>query len=318
MEGEGHPIPQDITGFQFRLIGDMTIKQFAYLAAGAVLAWIFFSIPGPGIIKIPLAGLFLMTGLILAFMPIHGRPSDVMLMLFFKAIFKPNQFTYKKISNASTPPIADTSQQLAQPQTTISSAIPLIQTSEPAITPSPTPIAQTPVPPSPTLSIPITPPAPENVMLDSFQHPDGINPITTNPIIPTSQYPKEALPQEPTLPNNLPVIPLDAVNLVAGVVEDPRGNVIQNIIVEVKDADGNPVRTFKTNASGQFIAATPLTNGTYSVSFEDPDKRHQFTSLTLIAKGEPLTPIEIKSMDQREQLRQSLFTPKEVPPVQQS
>ena len=42
---DNHPIPQDVTGFQFRLIGDMTIKQFAYLAGGMILAWIFLASP---------------------------------------------------------------------------------------------------------------------------------------------------------------------------------------------------------------------------------------------------------------------------------
>ncbi|EKD47460.1 MAG: hypothetical protein ACD_66C00049G0001, partial [uncultured bacterium] len=27
---EQHPVPQNVTGFQFKLIGDITLKQFAY------------------------------------------------------------------------------------------------------------------------------------------------------------------------------------------------------------------------------------------------------------------------------------------------
>src|SRR5579872_2124564 len=83
---DNHPIPQDVTGFQFRLIGDMTIKQFAYLAAGVVLAWICLSLPLFILIKFPLVLLFGGTGLIFAFVPLGGRPADVMILYFFKAV----------------------------------------------------------------------------------------------------------------------------------------------------------------------------------------------------------------------------------------
>ncbi|HSD98919.1 MAG TPA: PrgI family protein, partial [Patescibacteria group bacterium] len=73
---DNHPIPQDVTGFQFRLIGDMTIKQFAYLTAGVVLAWICLSLPVLFFLKLPLVVFFGGTGVIFAFIPIAGRPAD--------------------------------------------------------------------------------------------------------------------------------------------------------------------------------------------------------------------------------------------------
>src|SRR5258706_14783024 len=93
---EGHPIPQDITGFQFKLIGDMTVKQFAYLAVGLVLGWIFISIPVTIVIKLPLALIPTLSGLFLAFIPIEGRPADTMLLLYLQSIFRPNEYVYKK------------------------------------------------------------------------------------------------------------------------------------------------------------------------------------------------------------------------------
>src|SRR3989344_4515507 len=47
---EAHPVPQNVTSFEFRLIGDMTLKQFIYLCIGAGTAYIFFvflAIPAP-------------------------------------------------------------------------------------------------------------------------------------------------------------------------------------------------------------------------------------------------------------------------------
>lgn len=334
MDPEGHPIPQDITGFQFRLIGDMTVKQFAYLAGGAVAAWLIFSSPLPIIIKLPLAGGFGLLGVILAFMPIHGRPADLMLMLFFKSLFKANQFTFKKAveetkvtnetkeindvnfqktqdtqrSQTISPPAGGSEEQKVNPtilksdnQTLRQSdapdlpSFPSVPKTAPAIAPTPniTPQISTQPPVTPSSSQPL--PAPQPTTPPAMQ---------SNPI------------QQPTPINKLPSVPPDAINLIAGVVEDPRGNVLHNILVEVTDTAGSPVRAFKTNQMGQFIAATPLEKGAYTITLEDPDKRHQFPTLKITAKGEFLQPLEVKSMDQREQLRQSLFNPTEVPPIQ--
>src|SRR3989338_4380812 len=39
---DAHPVPQDVNSFQFRLIGDMTIKQFTYLASGLGIAYMLY------------------------------------------------------------------------------------------------------------------------------------------------------------------------------------------------------------------------------------------------------------------------------------
>ncbi|MSU26127.1 MAG: hypothetical protein EXS44_02580 [Candidatus Levybacteria bacterium] len=94
---ENHPIPKDIKSFQFKLIGDMTIKQFGYLATGVVIAWIFYSLPVFAIIKYPLAFISAVMGFAFAFIPIDGRPMDVLLYHFFCSIFLTNQFIYQKV-----------------------------------------------------------------------------------------------------------------------------------------------------------------------------------------------------------------------------
>ena len=96
---ENHPIPQDITGFQFKLIGDMTIKQFAYLAAGIVLGWLSFAMAPFMLIKIPLAVFFIVSGFAAAFFPIAGRPLDTMIINYIKDLFTPTQYVYEKIGS---------------------------------------------------------------------------------------------------------------------------------------------------------------------------------------------------------------------------
>jgi hypothetical protein len=82
---------------------------------------------------------------------------------------------------------------------------------------------------------------------------------------------------------------------------------LQNILVEIKDAQGNAVRAFKTNALGHFASATPLINGSYTISFEDPKGQNRFDTIAFVAKGEIILPIEAISIDQREELRRTLF-----------
>ncbi len=74
----------------------MTVKQFAYLAAGIVVGFICFSLPIFFIFKIIFGGLFALTGVFLAFVPVEGRSADTMITLFISALLKPNEFSYKK------------------------------------------------------------------------------------------------------------------------------------------------------------------------------------------------------------------------------
>jgi hypothetical protein len=96
-------------------------------------------------------------------------------------------------------------------------------------------------------------------------------------------------------------------NLITGIIKDPRGNPLSNILVEIKDNEGNPVRAFKTNALGQFASATAITNGTYSIEFEDPKTENKFDTIEVTANGQIILPVEVISVDTREELRRSLF-----------
>src|ERR1035437_4521657 len=96
---DNHPIPQDITGFEFKLIRDMTLKQFAYNAVGGILGVVCYTLPLLTIIKIPLALVFVGIGVAFAFVPFEGRPLDVMIKNFLKAVLTPTQYVYQKMDN---------------------------------------------------------------------------------------------------------------------------------------------------------------------------------------------------------------------------
>lgn len=93
-----HPIPQNVTSFQFKLVGDMTLKQFGYLAAGAgfaYLVFIAFSHDYP-IIAWPILITSALLGVAFAFVPIESRPLDHWLAAFLKAVYSPTKKVWAK------------------------------------------------------------------------------------------------------------------------------------------------------------------------------------------------------------------------------
>lgn len=94
---EQHPVPRNISGFQFHLIGDMTIRQFAYLAIGVVCGYfIFKTAPFSAVVNIPLALTFGFVGFAFAFLPIQERPLDKWILAFIKSIMSPTQYLWYK------------------------------------------------------------------------------------------------------------------------------------------------------------------------------------------------------------------------------
>ncbi len=401
---ENHPIPQDITGFQFKLIGNMTIKQFAYLAAGAVIAWIIYSSPLFGLLRIILAFVSALLGVALAFLPIEGRPLDVMISNFVKAMFSPTQFLYEKtgghlyaqVSKKKTekhkkadgvqvpqePKINEYLSQMAAKDNREKDKKEMVFFNNLA-TIANSPSSQNPNA-TPTVSgshvfdnAPIEEVAPQNLQgpqapndqkekeieaktaelqkelaIAKQRETQQVDPAQAqkahmeavaleeelrrtvdeknrleqqlielhrkldaqkqNVFTPSvAQAPQETknvrvIPQGVGKSIGLPIAP-DSPNVISGIVKDPRGNPLSNILVEVKDPDGNPVRAFKTNGVGQFASATALGNGVYTIEFEDPKEENKFDTIQFEAKGEIILPIEVISVDAREELRRELF-----------
>ena len=400
---DNHPIPQDITGFQFKLIGDMTIKQFAYVAGGVIIGWIIFIFPGVfSFIKIPIGLLVVGFGASLAFLPIEGRPFDTMIVNFFKAVFSPTQYIYVKTEDTITPgsqpqqaSMSDISKQqlknfigsmpngsknkldekemvFFQNLANYASSPQPVQTSpqiaEPHAFANKTPdnAQQTKIPEPPKKSAEDVSSIDENLkkeadilerelkeakereskqsQVDSKEYMETHQKVlelqkTLNDValqkqelekkiielqkqVQTNQTPVfsptvaqqpqqetkfvRSIPQTMAKGVGLPITP-DFPNVITGIVKDPRGNPLPNILVEVKDAGENAVRAFKTNALGQFASATPLIDGKYTMSFEDTNGQNKFDMIAFEARGQIILPVEVISIDTREELRRSLF-----------
>lgn len=105
---EQHPVPQQISSYQFRLVGDMTLKQFFQLAAGAIVGLIIYSLPLPNFFKWPLIVLVVIAGAAFAFLPIQDRPLEQWLIAFFRSIYAPTIFVWKKSQGPASYFAADT------------------------------------------------------------------------------------------------------------------------------------------------------------------------------------------------------------------
>lgn len=354
---EGHPIPQDFTSFQFKLIGDITLKQFAYLGGGAVLAWSIISLPILGIIKIPLGFLILLIAIVLVFISIKGRSADTMLGLFLKALVKPN--AYKYLLNTKVKE-QNRDMDLNKKNIVSDSVI-----SEPVIVASITNISSSSSIVSASslntasgednnineikkeeenvnseieknkkeLEEKIKEEKSENVLSTQESHQKA---LALEKMLHQMEMEKEelerrlikmeeklkskndkvytisdtqnvkAIPEDLQKTSGMPFIN-DIPNLVSGVIKNPKGEFLPNILIEIKDSKGNPARAFKTNKLGQFASSTPLINGSYKVIFEDPSKKNNFDKIQIDAIGQVISPLEVTSLDEREKLRKQLF-----------
>src|SRR4030043_1429449 len=93
---EQHPIPQQISSYEFKLVGEMTLKQFLKAAAGIILALLINSTKLVFFIKWPLMAVFGLGGLVLAFVPFEERPLETWIKVILKAIYSPTIYTYRK------------------------------------------------------------------------------------------------------------------------------------------------------------------------------------------------------------------------------
>ncbi|MFZ3301478.1 MAG: PrgI family protein [Microgenomates group bacterium] len=113
---EQHPIPQQISSYQFKLVGDMTLKQFFQVAGGVIISLIFYSTPLHPIIKWPLILFFAGMGAAMAFLPFQERPLEKWIIAFFRSIYSPTLYTWKKTDK---PPVFYTEEAVVPTITTI-------------------------------------------------------------------------------------------------------------------------------------------------------------------------------------------------------
>ncbi len=321
---EQHPVPQQISSYQFRLVGDMTLKQFFQLAVGAVLGLIIYSLPLPGFFKWPMIVISVVAGAAFAFLPIQDRPLEQWLVAFFRSIYAPTLFVWKKTGSPDQYFAADTQASADTPVEEVPQSLPAdnatrnLEAQEkdflsklshmlggkhtagsPAVaeTPPPpvTPVA--PIAPSEQKQPLVVPTAPSvQVPVAGFNQPPTQTPVTTSVV--TAPLTQSTTPQTQNAdfsPEAAPPSPPTMPNTVVGQVMDSVGKIVEGAILEITDTDGRPVRALKTNKAGHFMIVTPLPNGEYKIAIEKEGLN--FEPLSFRTTGELIMPIAIKSKD---------------------
>lgn len=343
---EAHPIPQNVTAFQFKLVGDMTIKQFTYLAIGLSIAYLtfVFLVELLPYLAWPIIVLSSSIGAAFAFLPFQERPLDHWVKAFLKAVFNPTKrfwyregisikdMVFKNRLNIFLNSLEEEfiSQPTRLPKlTTYSQAAPstqnvITQAQQPQFTPIPSVAIQPPrsnPPPSSLFPNQIPPVSPEdlkqlieeakqaqiiqNQIVETEHELNLIKAQASSPGVDIEGFTKRfeeilerlqrltteanrvsiqisKLTKRPQISQKIKIEILPATkktnitpivltanpNVINGITTDSLGSYLEGVIVVAHDKEGLPVRALKTNKLGQFVAATPLPTGVYTMTFE--------------------------------------------------
>jgi PrgI family protein len=91
-----HPIPQNVSQYQFKLIGFLTLSQFAFLGGFLLLAFIVFKAPLPFIFTWPVSFILALGGILFTFFKYNERPFHIYVINFLKSVYGPTQYLWQK------------------------------------------------------------------------------------------------------------------------------------------------------------------------------------------------------------------------------
>jgi len=274
---EQHPIPQHISSYEFRLIGEMTLSQFARVAGGVIVGLLFYALPLPGFIKWFLVFLAVGGGAAFAFFPIEGRPLETWLLAFLRSIYSPTQYVWRKAIasfdfQTRTPSAEEALPSSPATKTLTPQELALLRTfgqkdadfySEEEIKKA-------------------------QALLALYQQPTA----TVSPLPPTQNTKKEEA-KETRFEENLPFpAPPEEPNIIVGMVIDKNGKIVEGAIIEIKNQEGETVRAMRSNKLGQFRTVSPLGDGEYQISCEKEGLNFEIIKIKL--EGKILPPIEIR------------------------
>jgi hypothetical protein len=91
-----HAIPQNIMSVEFKLIGDLSLKQFVFIAIPLVLGFLMYIVHVNNYITLVFTAFLLLIAFFIDFVPIDDRPLDDLIINFLVAIKNPTQRVWRK------------------------------------------------------------------------------------------------------------------------------------------------------------------------------------------------------------------------------
>ncbi len=280
-----HAIPQDITNYKFHLIGQMTLKQFGELALAVIIAFIIFKTNLIGIIKWPLVFLTVGLGALIAFVPLEERPMDHWIKTFFKNIYKPTKFFWKKankIPDFFNYKITNTQEDFFAPNVNLNPAKKQRIFEYLKSIPSDEKL--------------------DNFDLEENQKISNILNEFDNVEINQDEVEVEVKKQEkPNLKTRVRKLKAPQVfvsssehlpNQIYGLIIDEMGQAVSQAIIEIQSQSKESLRIIKSDDDGNFLINKSLENGKYLVLAEKDNQKYPNFEIEL--KGEILNPLVIK------------------------
>lgn len=284
---EQHPLPRQITSFEFKLIGFMTLHQFIYLLVFVPMGFALYKIIPIGILNV-IGGLIIASiGVLLAFLPVNDRPLDVFIKNLYKRLTSPTQYLYRKSnqqvsflddnqmpSDQHKAAHADSQEKLSkylQSKAAVTNDAQNVSAAsagvKKALAEPPKEIPATKLPPTMVESV-AKGPAGQTPSRDSV----GTGPLGG---------------AKPTNDQHEPFF--------IGVVKNNKEKPLPEILVYVKDDSNTPVRLLKTNPHGVFATYSSLPQGDYLVEAKDPRGSYLFDSMKISLSASNPTPFTMQS-----------------------
>ena len=308
---EQHAIPQQISSYEFKLVGDMTLKQFLKAAAGIIIAILINSTNLIALIKWPLMLSIGGFGVALAFLPFEDRPIETWITSFIKSIYSPTIFVYNKKNDNSLWLGSSYSKEEEE-----NSAIKAVENKNLFVSVkkqvtegtmaidkkgvfgglvNKTTKDETSVVGKETKGLTI------NEKIETKSEKEGL-------LESKSEAVGEVDSQKQTIDLNLKkdkleatgkavfgTIPMpnrpDVANLIVGMATNQEGKIVDGVIIEIQDEHGSPTRVIKTNSLGQFKISTPLASGRYLIIAEKDG--YTFDRVNVDLTGQIIDPIKI-------------------------
>ncbi len=301
-----HPIPRQITTFEFKLIGFMTLKQFLYLVVSIPLGFIVYKIFPIPILNILVGVIVAMVGVAFAFIPIQDRPLDIWLKNLFKRLTSPTQYFYRKHNQplyflkelyfTSDPHKVSThiesreklAAYLAMRRAARNTQAMQKQTIQTLLK--------------------------QNTVAGSLNQPktDAVNMTEAAKATNTAHEqvggagvgggaataPQPHLQQVVVYDDDTkPPISIPQQPFFMGVVKTTNQVPIPAVLIYVKDAQGTPLRLLKTNPNGVFATFSPLAPGEYFIEMKDPNGKFFFDTMKVRVANENPAPFQFFSKE---------------------
>lgn len=274
-----HPVPRQITSFEFKLIGFLTLRQFGYVILFAAISFLCYFITPVPYLNFAMAAIPAIIGIFVVFVPYNDRPIDVWIKNFVRKMFWPSQYYYIKKNQVPGFLMGVTSSQstsivekhLDAQQKLESYLLTHGMVNEEKIQKKEV----------------------QNAAVENVQTTHIVNELPTNvPIAPV------ITPIVTKPPPHEDVTPTDTSQpFLHGSVKNNKHVALPNILVYVKDYSGKLVRILKTNNHGVFATYRPLGEATYLFEAKDSSGPYFFDTMEIPVRKNNNAPIEFISRE---------------------